>query len=382
MDSKEVIISAVGDISLGDYNFCIGYGVGSIINKYASDHIFENVKSYFESSDIVFGNLETVLSFYGCNSKKLSSIEMRGNPKSIEGLKKCYFNLLNIANNHSLQHGEAAFFETVNLLESNNISVIGVADKKHWHSKPVVVKKNGIKFGFLGYAFETDKYFKGKSKYAFGKPEYIKQDIAKLRTEVDYVLVSCHWGLEFMDYPSISTVKMARELIDEGVDVILGHHPHVLQGFERYNNGIIFYSLGNFVFDMHWDQRFKQSMIVKLIFEKAQPINFKIIPIVINSLYQPEIVNDQENIKYKKLLDGLSKKIYTELDGDTEFNSYKYYLEYEKLRKRNRYLSYLYFVKNILHSNIQMLFQIIVRTFFRKIDDLVNIYKRIKGSLS
>lgn len=374
MSSDIVTVSVVGDISLGDFPFCIGYGVGSKIETSGSEFIFENIKERFKESDIVFGNLETIISSNGLKKNDLSSVEMRGDPKSVKGLIDSHFSILNVANNHSLQHGEKAFQETVDTLQLNGIQVCGLACKNHWHAQPVIIEKQGVKFGFLGYAFETDKYYKDELKYAFANTDFIKKDIMNLKKNVDHIMVSCHWGLEFINRPSVSIIRLARQMVDWGAGVILGHHAHVLQGYEKYNDSIIFYGLGNFVFDMSWDQKFMQSMIVNLKINKLSVLDVEICPIIINDSYQPTVTSDGGGEKIIKLIENLSKAICRELEGDTEYNSYTYYMEYEKIRNRNRYLSYLYFLKNIKRANLLILGQIVMRTIRRRCLDLISFF--------
>lgn len=370
MISESINLFAVGDISFGDFPFCVGYGVRSAIEKNDNEYIFEKIGHLFEDSDYTFGNLETTISNHNYKNNDLRSLEMRGSPRVIHELKNIKLNIVNIANNHSMQHGEDTFEDTVNLLKMTGIKCIGVNDGNEWSSSPVKVEKNGIKIGFLGYSFETDKYNKEQMKYAYGIPSDIKADITKLRSEVDYLIVSYHWGLEFMDRPSVSNIRLAHQTIESGADVILGHHPHVLQGIENYKDGIIFYSLGNFVFDMNWDKRFQQSIVVKLTFSKSRKISYEITPIYINNNYQPTIAGNDDKLIIQNLIENLSNRVCGEIRGDTEFNSYKYYLEYEKLRKRNRYRSYLYFFKNIYRYNHRILYQIVIRTILRRIDGI------------
>lgn len=80
--------------------------------------------------------------------------------------------------------------------------------------------------------------------------------------------MSLHWGNEYIHYPSISQIKLAHKIIDAGIDIIIGHHPHVIQPVERYKNGVIFYSLGNFLFDMLWSKKVRHGMIAKIKFDK------------------------------------------------------------------------------------------------------------------
>lgn len=370
MTSESINIYAVGDMSFGDFPFCVGYGVRSATDKLSEQFIFEKIKYIFKDSDYVFGNLETVLSNYDYENKKLSSLEMCGSPNVINELAENKFNIINLANNHSMQHGENAFDNTINLCKKHGIKCVGIIENKEWNSTPVMVVNNGIKIGILGYAFEPDKYTKEQNRYAYGNLSSIKADVEKLRKEVDYLIVSYHWGLEFMDRPSVSNIRLAHQTIEWGADIILGHHPHVLQGIENYKNGLIFYSLGNFVFDMNWDHRFQQSIIVKFNLKKTGKIDYETIPVVINDNYQPTIALDEEGLKIKNMLRELSIKINKQLEGDTEFNSYEYYHEYKRLRKINRYKSYMYFFKNMYRYNNKTLYQIIKRTFLRRIEDI------------
>lgn len=373
MNSESIKLYAVGDMSFGDFPFCVGYGVRSATNKFGEKYIFKNIKKQFEDGDFVFGNLETTISNHNFDNNNLRSLEMRGDPRVINELVDNKFKIINLANNHSMQHGDDAFTDTVNLLKKSGIECVGIIGNNKWSSFPVKVEKNGIKIGFLGYAFETDKYTKEQKKYAYGIPSNIKTDIERLRSEVDYLIVSYHWGLEFMDRPSVSNIRLAHQTIEYGADIILGHHPHVLQGIERYKNGIIFYSLGNFVFDMNWNKRFQQSMLVKLKLSSTKKITYEVIPVIINNNYQPSIAIGDEKQKITNTLKQISKKIVDEINGDTEFNSYKYYLEYEKLRKINRYRCYIYFFRNINRYNKTILYQIVKRTLLRRVDDIKNI---------
>ena len=304
----KIVITAVGDIMLGDFPMCNGFGVGSTIKKYGSKFIFEKIKDEL-SGDIVFGNLEAVLSDKNKNMFSINSMSLRGDPKSVEGLKYAGFNILSLANNHSLEHGYEALYDTVDLLNDNNIIPLGVGREKEIARKPAVFNIKNKKIAFLGYCLRPDKtaYRSIKNK------EEILEDIKNVKENADYVILSLHWGDEFVQFPAPWQIDFAHKLIDNGVSIILGHHPHVLQGIEEYNGGIIAYSLGNFVFDM-WHEEEKRSGILKIYLEEDF-IEYNFINIYINDRFQP-ILSEENNLpnfykideqKYTKLVDIMHK---------------------------------------------------------------------------
>ena len=289
----KIVITAVGDIMLGDFPMCNGFGVGSTIKKYGSKFIFEKIKDEL-SGDIVFGNLEAVLSDKNKNMFSINSMSLRGDPKSVEGLKYAGFNILSLANNHSLEHGYEALYDTVDLLNDNNIIPLGVGREKEIARKPAVFNIKTKKIAFLGYCLRPDKtaYRSIKNK------EEILEDIKNVKENADYVILSLHWGDEFVQFPAPWQIDFAHKLIDNGVSIILGHHPHVLQGIEEYNGGIIAYSLGNFVFDM-WHEDEKIGGILKIYL--GEDIGYNFIKTHINNQFQPEPMKNADLPEIRKM---------------------------------------------------------------------------------
>lgn len=377
MTDQGVTLAFVGDISFADFLFCQGFGVRTMAKEKGGDFFFEKVKSLLQSNDLLFGNIEAVLSRSGENKKLLESVDMRGDPECALALKKTGFSVLNIANNHAMQHGVKPFWDTVSLLESLDIQLIGIHDTGRYHCRPVVLNKNGYEIGFLGYAFETDKYFTGKLPYATGEDELILKDIERLRKKVDILVVSNHWGIEFMDRPSVGNIRLARRMVDYGADIIVGHHPHVVQGVETYKNKIIAYSLGNFLFDMKWRDTYRKSFILKIDCSTDMKFSFSTVPLKINDYYQPVPL---VGIEKKTMIDeikGLSKKIQQELSNDTEMNALGYYNEYKEKVKKERWSSYSYFASNLFRFKKKYLLQQIKKTINSRLEDL-NISFKLK----
>jgi poly-gamma-glutamate synthesis protein (capsule biosynthesis protein) len=336
---NKIVITAVGDIMLGDLPMCNGFGVGSTIKKYGSKFIFEKIKDEL-LGDIVFGNLESVLSDKNKNVYSINSMSLRGSSKSVEGLKYAGFNILSLANNHSLEHGYEALYDTVDLLNNNDITPLGVGRKKEIARKPAVFNIKNKKIAFLGYCLRPDKtaYISIKNK------EEILKDIEEIKRNVDHVILSLHWGDEFVQIPAPWQIDFAHKLIDNGASIILGHHPHVLQGIEEYNGGIIAYSLGNLVFDM-WHEDEKIGGILKIYL--GEDIEYKFIKTHINNQFQPMPMKNADLPEISKMNDEEYRKLVNYLH-DSHTKDHKkffalHFLKYNKLTILSLILSSLRF---------------------------------------
>lgn len=318
-------ITAVGDISLADHLLCSGFGVKSMIEKNGYNFIFKNIISKLAGDDVVFGNLEGVLSKKD-ESGSLDSTLFRGNPDHIVILKDAGFNLLNIANNHTMQHGRDAFVDMTDIMRNKSINPLGIRKASGLHSRPVFFENDKKKVVFLGYSFEKDGYQDSDLPYAIGNLDNIKYDITKLRNAADIVVISCHWGLELMSKPSNSTIILARQIIDAGADMILGHHSHTIQGIERYKNKLIIYSLGNFVFDLQWDVNTRRTGIFKIVIDETNRLDYDFIPIFINDNHQPVLAQGQHIATLNEISPDIS-------DTTTEYDNLSYYLEYNRCER-------------------------------------------------
>jgi len=304
-DNQEyVTLMAVGDIMLGDHPICIGHGVGSKIKKEGAKYIFQHVRGLLNEADIAFGNLEAVLSKKNLNEKDVDSASLRAMPESADGLTYAGFNVLSLANNHIMEHGKEALLDTMNILRKNGIKYVGPED--------VVLSIRGTKVVFLAYCLldEPGTCCKAESSE-------IIENVKRVKSKADIVIVSLHWGDEFIHKPSRYQVKLAHEIIDSGANIILGHHPHVLQGVEMYNGGLIAYSLGNFVFDM-WQEKMRESVILKCLISDSV-IRRELIPVSINENFQPQVLRGEEATKVLLKLNPLSQSLSGKLSSDTEY---------------------------------------------------------------
>lgn len=262
--SRPVSIVAVGDIMLGDSAITVGFGVAS---RYAGgiQHLLVPAMPLLRGADIVFGNLECTLSPAGHQAGVWRSEQMRGLPRYAPELRDGGFTVLNVANNHANQHGREAFEETVKLLERAGIGVCGLKGADGWCARPLRIAPNGTRsVGMLGYCLRPRQYdVHREPPFAEGDRERIQGDVRRLRGSVDEVVVSLHWGEEFVDTPSRMEAELARAVIDAGASMILGHHPHVPRPVETYREGLIAYSLGNFISDMVWQSDLRRGQVLR-----------------------------------------------------------------------------------------------------------------------
>jgi len=212
---------------------------------------FVNFLKYFKSFDYIVANLEGPISEKGVRVGSKYSFRM--NPKVTIALSRANINILNLANNHIFDYGKVAFEETLKNLDKNKIKYFGNS------YEPLIIEENGTKIGFLGFSdfFKHLEAKEGKIGIAVIN-ENISEIIKKVKKKVDILIVSFHWGEEYKKFANEKQRKLAKTVIDAGADLIIGHHPHVIQNIEKYKNKFIFYSLGNFVFDQDFS---KETMI-------------------------------------------------------------------------------------------------------------------------
>ena len=314
-DSDTITLSAVGDLAIhGQYD--------DLITKHDPCFFFDNVSGFLKKSDIVFGNLESVLSGSG-TSDLIKPLHLRGNPLYIEGLKYAGFNVLSLANNHSFDFGIEAYYEMKKALEFNGINVVGGGEDISDSRRPLMIERRGISILFLAYSDESTGGFNEAHDNRPGVApldiEFIKEDIRKNRELVNCMVVSLHWGEEFNHYPSPKQVTYARAIIDSGADIILGHHSHVLQGIERYKSGVIAYNLGSMMmsgpsgrYEYILQDNNRESAILSCEISKNGVAGITITPVWLNDELCPVICEDGRRDEIMETVDNLSSEIIKE----------------------------------------------------------------------
>ncbi len=273
-----------GDILPANRPHTPGIGTGSHFLKSKGDNWLSFFEAINPEYDLLFGNLESPL-VSNSNREKQNMRAFAGDPEFAGWLKRAGYDLVSVANNHILEFGEEGLKNTAEILRDIGVQPVGFYDEEAG-SNLVVIEKNippshisvtsgrGIdsgnvvstilKIGFA--AFNEVHDIRIKNCYAQLNTENVKKAISALKKKkVDLICLSFHWGNEYIHYPSWQQIELGRKAIDYGADLIIGHHPHVVQPVERYKHGYIVYSLGNFIFDMNWAKHVKTGMC--LVFE-------------------------------------------------------------------------------------------------------------------
>lgn len=241
--AEEIVINAVGDIMLA------GKWAKALKSR-GYEHSFADVRSELAKGDINLANLESPIATGG-NEFSNKQFRFRAEPAVAKAVRAAGFNLVTLANNHSMDFGAEALAETLQHLNSAGIAWVGAGVNLDEARKMALYTIKGKKIAFLGYSLTQPlEFFAGKARPGTtpGYEKLVAADVASARRQADYVIVSFHWGREASGTVQAYQRNAAHNAIDAGADAVIGHHPHVLQGIERYKNGIIFYSLGNFAF--------------------------------------------------------------------------------------------------------------------------------------
>ena len=199
---------------------------------------------------------------------------------SLKSLEFMGVDAVNLANNHTLNFGLDGLEQTVEFLSAAQIDSFGIRDKQ-----PLIMQVRGQRIALLGY---SDVGNQPGSILAYPEKDRIKNDLAQARAQADLVLVSFHWGQEYQPMPDVYQRKLAYWTIDQGADVVWGHHPHWLQGMEFYRQKPIFYSLGNLVFDQMWSKPTREGMVVELDFYKNRLAGVYLKPTFMQQYARPE----------------------------------------------------------------------------------------------
>lgn len=241
----KVTLAAVGDVFFAR-------GVAKQIEKHGAYYPFSKIAATFRKADIAFCNLECPLSKRGLPRHR--RFLFRCDPNYAQVLKKTGFDVISLANNHTLDYGRDALMDTIRAVESAGMTPIGAGKGFDDSRRLRIVTKNGLRVGFLAF---TDEPCVGvvPQPHAPGAAALDAHDlpriVRKAKSRCDALVISFHWGVEYMKRPTERQRKVARACIDNGADLILGHHPHVLQPTETYKGKPIIYSMGGFV----WDSR-------------------------------------------------------------------------------------------------------------------------------
>lgn len=288
-----ITISAAGDCTLGtDEYFDPSTSLNAYYDSNGPAYFFQNVKSIFEADDLTIVNMEGTLTEEKTRQDK--TYAFKGPAEYTQILTDGDVEAANLANNHSHDYGDKSYTDTIAALDAAGITNFG-------YDRTAVMDVNGVKVGLVG----TYELAEG-----MGCEDEMISNIKAVEDQgAQIVIVSFHWGIERENYPTENQVNLAHSAIDNGADLVLGHHPHVLEGIEVYNGKNIVYSLGNFCFGGNSNPSDKDTMIFQQTFtvqngELVEDNGTNIIPCSISSdssynNYQPTPLEGDEADRVK-----------------------------------------------------------------------------------
>jgi poly-gamma-glutamate capsule biosynthesis protein CapA/YwtB (metallophosphatase superfamily) len=232
-----------------------------------------------QSADIAFVNLESPFSDRGAVVEH--GMIFKAEPEMIAALELAGVDVVSSANNHARDQGSHGVEFTLDWLERHQIAVAGTGSSAQAAHAGVVLERNGVRFGFLAYTYDQSNgnHTDTDERVAVMDVARMREDVAKLAARADAIIVSMHAGTEYSPRANAQQVAFAHVAVDAGACVVVGHHPHVTQPWERYGQGVIFYSLGNLVFDQFQRVETQRGALADLRFEGPRLVQASLLPV-------------------------------------------------------------------------------------------------------
>jgi poly-gamma-glutamate synthesis protein (capsule biosynthesis protein) len=309
-----VLLSFVGDVMMAGR-------VGELLEDKGYGYPYGYVRELFQHDDYTIANLETPVTLHGTPVAGKAYV-YKSSPQAIPALQEAGVDLVNLANNHSMDQGESGLVDTFRALEENGVAYVGAGADESRAYAPVYVERKGMTIAFLGFSRVVPHvdWYAGKNKpgvAASYDPAKAVEAIRGAAENADLVVVIAHWGAERADYPVDHQKQLARAYIDAGAHLVIGGHPHVLQGLERYQNGWIAYSLGNFIFTRSTYPKTWETMILQAACSKEAGCELTMLPYY-TELGRPVPLHGQDGAKLLQRVESLSFNVRIHPDGRIE----------------------------------------------------------------
>lgn len=287
----EVTLIATGDVMLARYVELKMRKLGDYT------YPFQKSAEFLKSADITFGNLETP--FFPGRNVQTNAMTFRADLAGVQGLQFAGYDVMSIANNHVMNYQVSGLTSTLVELKKANILASGGGKNEETARSPIIVEVKGKRVAFLSYVDSnippkihgiTMGNYPGIARMDV---DDVKVDIKNALTKADIVVVSMHAGNEYSKKATKIQTDFAHTAIDAGAAVVIGHHPHVVQPVENYGNGVILYSLGNFVFDQFFSADVQTGLVARITFGDDNNPSVELFPVKIEGV-QPRVLEGQE----------------------------------------------------------------------------------------
>ena len=315
----EIVISAVGDVMLGiNQKTAYSRSFHEYYDKYGEDYFFQNVKGVFEEDDFTIVNLEGTLTDSD-NIRTTKQWNHKGKPEYVDILVNASVEAVTLGNNHIMDYQQEGVNDTIQTVKDAGLAYGLSGD---WGHALGIYEVKGIKIGFVS----VNEYYDGDRVY-----QWLEDGLEDLKSQgADIVIAAMHWGGDKVHELEENQYIMGKWCIDRGFDLVLGCHPHVLQGIEKYNGKYIVYSMGNFCYGGSKNPAEKESMIFQIKFSFAEGVmqeetEAKIIPCRLSSVtnqndYCPVILEGEEAQKVIAQMNGYSEEFGVVIDEEGNIN--------------------------------------------------------------
>jgi poly-gamma-glutamate capsule biosynthesis protein CapA/YwtB (metallophosphatase superfamily) len=316
-ESETVRLAFVGDVMLGA-------NVDKLLKQYGYGYPYVHISSILKEADIAAGNLENPITDRG-EAAIDKSFVFRTSPDAVPEMVNSGFDVFNLANNHTLDYGLVGLQDTIRLLTEAGLHGVGAGMNEEEAYRPVIIEKNGMRVAYFGLtnvvpelSWKADEQKPGLAEtYNYTRPV---KAIEAAKGKADIIVVMVHWGLEGEVQPEIYQQELAHRYIDAGADLVMGSHPHVLQGLESYKGKWIAYSLGNFIFTTSGKSGTAETAIVQASCLKTGDCQLKIIPIITGPA-QPKLMEDNAAKLLFQHLSKISFSVEVQEDGQVRKTS-------------------------------------------------------------
>jgi poly-gamma-glutamate capsule biosynthesis protein CapA/YwtB (metallophosphatase superfamily) len=285
-----VVMLAGGDV-------CLARDIGQTLLKDPEHDFFTTVAPLLKGADLRFANLEGPLSEQkGETQSPWNALTFTGPPKGAEALARAGFDVVSTANNHAWDYRERGLTETLDNLDRAGVRHVGTGRDLQAAEAPLIIEKNGLRLGFLAvtdiWNMGSLRTHKGASFVARADKDLLAASVRALRAsgKADVIVVSYHGGVEYTDLPLPRTREILRASIDAGADMVLGHHPHVLQGIAWHAGKPILYSLGNLLMRLSQPDKKPTGYLARITIDAGQAPAIEVCPLVMRGITPTRVV--------------------------------------------------------------------------------------------
>ncbi len=264
------------------------------ISQHGPEYLFKRMADLTRSADITFANLENPMSTRGVMENK--GLMFRASPEAVKGLVYGGIDVVNLANNHVGDYGAQALLDTFDVLTRNGIGYVGAGRNRAEARSPWITTTKGIRIALLAYNEIEPGYFAATDSRpgtAWIEPESVYSEIKKAKAQADFVIASFHWGIEYTVHPNSRQQEIARRAVEAGAGLIVGHHPHVVQGIGFVGQAYVNYSIGDFVYSQPTRPATGEGIILRAVIDGAGLKQVQMIPIYIDRA-QPYVISPVE----------------------------------------------------------------------------------------